>query len=148
MIKNKSLIFIILVLALLSIGVASAQDSSSLNVADTQDSVSVGNNLETTVGEIDVSSNVSSDVENSKLQSSGEDNILTANPGSFDNLQGLIDAKDDNSELVLTSDYKYNGGDNTVFTGITIKHNNFTIDGNGYTLDAANAGRIFLELAR
>ena len=129
MIKNKFLIFIILVLALLSIGVASAQDSSSLNINSTQDAVS---DLETTV---------SSGDGNSKLQSAGNDDVLSANPDSFDDLQKVINAKGDNSELVLNYSYKYTGGED--FTGITITQNNFTINGNGYTLDANNNGRIF-----
>ena len=39
MFKNKFLILVIFTMALLSIGVASAQDSSLSNVTDTQDSV-------------------------------------------------------------------------------------------------------------
>ena len=128
MIKNKFFIFIILVLALLSISVASAEDSSLVNTTDSEVSVcdeSVNDDNEViSVSEVD-----NSNVVNSQLQSNDVKN--------FDDLKSDIDAKSNNSVLDLDCDYKYNGTSN--FDGITINKNNFTIDGHGHTIDA-NAG--------
>ena len=133
MIKNKFFIFIILVLALLSISVASAGDFSLVNTTDSDvsacdESVNVDNEV-LSVSEVDNSNVVSFGQNNSQLQSNHLKN--------FDDLKSDIDAKSNNSVLDLDCDYKYNGTSN--FDGITINKNNFTIDGHGHTIDA-NAG--------
>ena len=150
MIKNKLIIFIILVLAMLSIGVASAEDYSSLNTTDTQDSVvsvSDESNLDlnteevTTVSEVDNSNVVSSKEdgsdENLQLQSYGNNDVIKENNGvkTFTDLQSEIDNASDNGTLYLDCDYKYDESASK-FAGITINKNNFTIDGQGHTIDA------------
>ena len=150
MFKNKFFIFIMLVIALLSISVASATEDVSSNstdglaidsdavvlgmseltdVSNTSESVSRGNAL----GAVNIEEN------DGKLQSSiNGDVIKDANDvKTFTDLEKEIDDKSDNSILYLESDYVYNGNGN--FTGITINKNNFTIDGQGHTINA-NAG--------
>ncbi len=117
MFKNKIFIFIILVTALLSIGIASAEDSSTLNTTESCDE------LNEEVISLD------------NLQSE-EEVIKESNSKSFSELQTKINDKSDNSVLVLDDDYKYSGSGD--FDGITINKNNFTIDGQGYTIDGDN----------
>ena len=130
MIKNKFLIFIILVLTLLSISTASAEDSSLLNTTDSEvsvydESVYVDNDV-SKVDNLDV---ISEESVNSQLKS------------NFTDLQEKINNQSDNSVLDLDCDYKYNG---TIdFTRIMISKNNLTIDGHGHTIDANNSAGIF-----
>ena len=138
-----------MILALLSIGVASAGDLSSLNTTDAQDSVSVYdesnmnlNTDDTTVLEYD-NSNVISSKEDVDSQSQSNSNVIKEfnNVKNFTNLQEEINAKSDNSVLDLDCNYTYNGKSN--FHGISIHKNNFTIDGHGHTIDTNNRVNIF-----
>ncbi|MBQ2653992.1 MAG: right-handed parallel beta-helix repeat-containing protein, partial [Methanobrevibacter sp.] len=62
---------------------------------------------------------------------------------SFTTLQGKINRASEGSELVLTHGYTYDSTkDATLLDGIVIDKD-LTIDGQGYTIDANNAARIF-----
>ena len=161
MIKNKFLIFIILILALLSIGVASAQDLSS-NTTDAQDSVSVYDESNVNLEEIDVesnnicesSNNDSEDVvleDNEGLGSQVQsDNVLGGTSNSvvtFKEVQDVIDQlhKWDMNELNFGTwavDVKYSDGDSK----IVVNYDNFVIDGAGHTLDGDGKGAFFTIL--
>ena len=139
MFKNEFFIFIILILALVSIGVASANDSSSMDdnlVDESNGNISEVSTSNLGSGAIDSNEKISVGL---NLNVNTEDEIKESSntEKTFDDLQTEINSKSDNSVLDLTSDYKYAGTTN--FTGITITKNNFTIDGHGHTLDA-NAG--------
>ena len=133
MFKNKVFIFIILITALLSIGIVSAEDSSTLNITDTQESVSLCDELNDEV--------ITSEVDNLNSNSHSDEIKESSNSKSFDDLQTVINNKSDNSNLVLNNDYKY--GELSSFSGITINKTNFTIDGQGHTIDGGNYARIF-----
>ena len=62
--------------------------------------------------------------------------------GNFTALQDEIDSSTD--FLEITQDYVYdNSTDYELIKGINITKSNFTINGNGYTIDASNQARIF-----
>ncbi|MBR6024037.1 MAG: hypothetical protein IK044_03620 [Methanobrevibacter sp.] len=62
--------------------------------------------------------------------------------GNFTALQEEIDSSTDSIEI--TQDYVYdNSTDYELNKGIQINKNDFTINGNGYTIDASNQARIF-----
>ncbi len=63
--------------------------------------------------------------------------------GNFTALQDEIDSSTD--FLDITQDYVYdNSTDYELIKGIEINKNDFTINGNGYTIDASNQARIFI----
>ena len=62
--------------------------------------------------------------------------------GNFTALQDEIDSSTD--FLEINQDYTYdNSTDYKLIKGIEINKNDFTINGNGYTIDGANQARIF-----
>ena len=62
--------------------------------------------------------------------------------GNFTALRNEIDSSTD--FLEITQDYVYdNSTDYELNKGIQINKNDFTINGNGYTIDASNQARIF-----
>lgn len=62
--------------------------------------------------------------------------------GNFTNLQTEIDNAENSIEI--TQNYVYdNSTDYELNEGITINKTNFSINGNGYTIDGANQARIF-----
>ncbi|MBR0369646.1 MAG: hypothetical protein IJH63_02840 [Methanobrevibacter sp.] len=62
--------------------------------------------------------------------------------GNFTSLQNEIDASD--NSIDIQQDYKYDStSDNGLESGILINKSDFTINGNGYTIDGANQARIF-----
>ena len=62
--------------------------------------------------------------------------------GNFTALQDEIDSSTDSIEI--TQDYVYdNSTDYELVKGIQIYRNDFTINGNGFTIDASNQARIF-----
>ena len=72
---------------------------------------------------------------------SSNDNIISASDsGRFIDLKNKIDNARPGTVLTLENDYKFT--DNVISTGITVSKS-LTIDGNGYTIDALNKGRIF-----
>ena len=71
------------------------------------------------------------------------DEILTAEPGDFTELQNNITNCIGN-EVKLEKNYTYNpDSDTDLNTGIKIEKDNFVIDGNGYTINGNNQARIF-----
>ena len=63
--------------------------------------------------------------------------------GNFTALQDEIDSSTD--FLEINQDYTYdNSTDYKLIKGIEINKNDFTINGNGYTIDASNQARIFI----
>lgn len=66
--------------------------------------------------------------------------ILTANPGSFADLNATINGESQSIEL--DRDYVYSSSD-TIKDGIVINKGNLTIDGKGHTIDAKGQSRIF-----
>ena len=62
--------------------------------------------------------------------------------GNFTALQNEINTSEDSIEI--TQDYTYdNIADNGLENGILINKSDFTINGNGYTINGANQARIF-----
>ena len=172
MFKNKFLIFIILVLALLTMGVASAEESS-LDIADTQDTVvstSLVNDSGTEAVASEYDDGNSLDVASEDSDNLKSQNVLSAKSDDFeDNAVSTSDViansndvvgLNDNSKtftdlnatiagasgtLTLDSDYKMTSDESSNFkSGITIeKWSPITINGNGHTIDANKLGGIF-----
>ena len=65
--------------------------------------------------------------------------------GEFQNLQNIINtqAKEGNLEIKLTGNVTYSIGLDNIVSGILIKYDNVTIDGQGYTINALGMSRIF-----
>ena len=148
MFKNHFFIFIFF-LAVLSVGVVSAQDSASLNIDDTYD-VGVNDDLNLQINnfatkevvlseycEKETSNVVSEDNSHQHTVTDTETRVYSNEVKNFDDLQNEINNLSDNGNLDLSYDYKYNGLGN--FDGITISQNNVTINGNNHIIDA-NAG--------
>ena len=71
---------------------------------------------------------------------SNDENVLGDAPGTFTELQTIIDGNESGSIIDLDKNYTYDSDFNK--TGILISKN-LTIDGHGFTLDANNESRIF-----
>ena len=131
MFKDKFLIFIILVIALLSIGVASAEESS-INVTSGDDL-----NAEVVTSMYDENTSLDVASEDNSIES-GDDNTFSNK--SFTQLNNTINSA---SDIKLDSNYKMAESEANNFTnGITISKN-ISINGNGFIIDANNLGRIF-----
>ncbi len=65
------------------------------------------------------------------------DEVLTTDPGTFSDLQEIIDNAGEDDSIELTTDYYGNG------TAIEIVNKTITIQGNGHTLNASYNSRIF-----
>ena len=113
----------IFLLSLLTLSVVSAADNATndvISLEESNDSISVE--------------------ETQAIQQNDNNDVLSSNEGTFDDLQTIIDAADENSTILLENNYKYNDGfDNN---GINIAKN-LTIDGGGHTIDGDKKGRIF-----
>lgn len=124
--KNKIIIFTLILLALFSIAGVYAGD-----VNDTLTAIEDGSQLELNDAEDD-------------LKSIGENQVIkdgfVEDDGLFVTLQERIDKAGNNSMIVLSNNYHLENG----FTenGISI-NKNLTIDGNGFTINANGKARIF-----
>ena len=159
MFKNKILIFIILMIALLSIGVASATESS-MNATDTvgldDSTIEVVTSTYDENTSLDVVSEDNSQIQcENNIETSFDDELISSSdsptqnnivdsgetPKTFTQLNETINTA--NGTLTLDSNYKMTADEaNTFKYGITISKN-ITIDGKGFTIDANNLGRIF-----
>ena len=123
MISKKFIILSIFLLSLLTLSVVSASDNATndvIGLEESNDSISVE--------------------ETQAIQQNDNNEVLSSNEGTFDDLQTIIDEADENSTILLENNYKYNDGfDNN---GINISKN-ITIDGGGHTIDGDKKGRIF-----
>ena len=124
--RNKIIIFTLILLALFSIAGVCAGDVNDTLTAIEDDSQLELNDAEDDLKSID---------ENQVI----EDGFVEDN-GSFAALQERIDNAGDNSTVLLPNSYLLENG----FTenGISI-NKNLTIDGNGFTINANHGGRIF-----
>lgn len=78
---------------------------------------------------------------NETVAESTQDNVLSADSGTFSELQKEIILARNGSTITLDKDYVYDEG----FSKLGIRINkDLTIDGNGHTIDGANQARIFL----
>ena len=73
-------------------------------------------------------------------QATDTQDVLTANSGSFTQLDSLIQNTPVNGTIKLVNNYTYSSGDNV--NGIVISKG-ITIDGDGHTIDGANTASIF-----
>ncbi len=72
--------------------------------------------------------------------SANDESLGSADSGTFTDLEKKIVDAQEGSTLTLENDYAYNDGFSKL--GILIAKS-LTIDGNGYTIDAKNSGRVF-----
>ncbi|WP_458456914.1 hypothetical protein [Methanobrevibacter sp.] len=113
----------IFLLAILTVGAASAADE---NITDTNDGA---------LSAEPVSEDLSSD-----------ENVVEKATGDFSQLQSLVDKTDSGKTLYLDSDYTR---DNTAILTISIRISKpITIDGQGHTIDANNLGYINIANGR
>ncbi len=118
-------------MALLSIGVASAEESS-INVTSGDDL-----NAEVVTSMYDENTSLDVASEDNSIES-GDDNTFSNK--SFTQLNNTINSA---SDIKLDSNYKMAESEANNFTnGITISKN-ISINGNGFIIDANNLGRIF-----
>ena len=115
--KSKVIFISLVIMILLSISLVSAADNN------------LNNNL--------------THEDNSKLQNTYSNHILgDENSGSFTDLQDNVSSA--SNTLNLNRNYTYNS---TIDASISVEgikiNKSLTIDGNGYTIDANNFGRIF-----
>ena len=70
---------------------------------------------------------------------------VVAGSTGFDSLQLFLDTKiaEGETTIVLTKDYTYDLNSDTIVDGVVISADNLVIDGNGFTIDALYASRIF-----
>ena len=78
---------------------------------------------------------------NTDLTAPDTDDVLTADEQNFTQLNQAINGNS-NSEITLTSDYKYSNGDDNFKKGIFINRD-VTINGNGHTINGSGEARIF-----
>ena len=124
---QKSMIIIMLAVFLISIASVSASDVNDTAIASDQTTVEISKNEEIILNQ---------DIE----QTNNEEIISQANPGTFTELQGLINLATDGSTLKLNKSYEYDDGFSS--EGISIAKS-LTIDGQGYKIDAKQKSRIF-----
>lgn len=131
MLKKRLIFLAILLIALVSISVASAAEDVSSSIANTNDDVS-----------LEEISDEGADIEDSNdnlLSTANEDEKLSDTPKSFKDLNDAINGQ---SNVSLDSDYVFSDEDYAFEHGIKITHD-MTINGNGYTIDGNNMARIF-----
>ena len=164
MFKNKCIIFIMLLFALLSIGIASAEDISS-NATDIETVISTYDDLSTEVTTSAYDENMSLDVM-SKDNSESKDDIVTSledvnfsnnkyNELTNNNIisngesasKSFTQLKDEietaTSTLTLNSNYKMTANEASSLKYGIILSKNIDINGNGFTIDANKLGNIF-----
>ena len=143
-----------MILALLSIGLASAEDVSSLNTTVSTDLMNDSSTgaVASEYGEINSLNAASEDVDIGLQSDLPNENTSAANSSNFNETNSVNsktftelnnEINEANGTLTFDSNYKMADNESTSFKeGITISKN-ITIDGNGYTIDAMNLGRIF-----
>ena len=94
---KKSMIIIMLAVFLISIASVSASDVNDTAIASDQTTVEISKNEEIILNQ---------DIE----QTNNEEIISQANPGTFTELQGLINLATDGSTLKLNKSYEYDDG--------------------------------------
>lgn len=118
---NVLKILIIMLVLIMSVGVACAADAVSGDDA--------GNG----------SQEILQTVQEDNILENTQNEVYTTGEGSFTDLSHEIGNA--TGVLNLTRDYKFNNETDNVI-GITIENNNLVMEGNGHTLDADNYGRI------
>ena len=81
------------------------------------------------------------DIADNVISDDGQDDIYTADEGSFTDLASEIESG--GTSLDLNQDYAFNN-ETENNTGITITKDNFVLNGNGHTIDGKNLSAIFL----
>ena len=132
MFKKRLIFLAILLIALVSISVASAAEDVTSNIADSTDDVSLEEISDEEASVEDSNSDL--------LGSIDEDEKLSDTPKSFTELNETIDG---NSYVSLDSDYTYTDDDSAFEHGINLTHD-LTINGNGHTIDGNGKARIFM----
>ena len=148
--KFKRYLFLVLILlVLLGISAASAADDSTGDILSTHDNQEII--LEESISEDALNENNDEELileenTNSSLDSA-EDELPALNegettPGTFRELQDLID-NSETSEITLSKNYTYNNaGDLSPREGIVISRS-VSINGNGAVIDGSNISHIF-----
>ena len=130
---KKGLIFICLLIFLFSI--------TSVVAVDVNETMRANENQNIDLIEIDDENNNIFTVEEQLDDvAATEEDELSATPGTFTDLAGQING----NNLVLDKDYKYNSAkDSSYKNGISITIKDFTIDGQGHSIDGNYLSRIF-----
>jgi len=135
--KNKALvIFTILFVTLFTLATVAASDVNDTNAVSevTDDITQDVDILRATDTEID---------ENDSILNAADGDTLSADEGSFGDLQDLIDGAEEGSTIYLDKDYAYKDTDTVEFS------KSITIDGRGHYLDGQGEDRIFdIELGK
>ena len=125
-----------LLLAIIAIGAVSASDE---NITSDELAANEEMDVESSIDQIELDDSAGGVVE-----SSGNEEILSNDSGTFSELSELISTNPDNQTLELKKDYM-NGGE-TPSGGIRISKS-ITIDGKGHVLDANGNSKMFLVLS-
>ena len=126
MLKGKSILVAMFLLALFAVSAVSAADNATEDISD------MGETLSDEVISVE------------EIQATGQANddetIGETDDGTFTALQQKINGASVNATITLSNNYTYDSGFNT--EGITIDKD-LTIDGRGYTIDGDKKSRIF-----
>ena len=134
--KKILMIFTCLFICLVCIAGAFAGD------VDDRDILAKDNGYLIEASQYDSSIDLASD-ETDILANNPEDSeVLTDSPGSFYDLNQIING-DNNKEITLDRDYKYNADSDSEYKDGIIINRTVTINGNGHTIDGSNSARIF-----
>ena len=135
--KYKALvIFTILFVTLFTLATVAASDVNDTDAVSevTDDITQDVDILKATDTQID---------ENSSILNAADEDTLSADEGSFRDLQGLINGAEEGSTIYLDNDYAFKD------TGTVEFSKSITIDGRGHYLDGQRKDRIFdIELAK
>ena len=136
----------IFIISLLAVSAVSAADNATDDIISTdvsKDVVGIENTTDKVVS-IESPADDSAGVKNQDdgLISENDDNVLTANPKTFTDLNNLINGNDD-SDVYLESNYTFSmDSDSAFIEGIHINRD-VTVHGNGHTIDGDNSAGIF-----
>ena len=126
MLKGKSILVAMFLLALFAVSAVSAADNATEDIAD------VGETLPDEV--------ISVEETQVTGQANDDETIGETDDGTFTALQQKINGASVNATITLSNNYTYDSGFNT--EGISI-NKDLTIDGRGYTIDGDKKSRIF-----
>ena len=128
-------VLIILIIFIISLNMAYAEDNP--NITDNSTSPEVNNTV--LVEDINLTDN--STHNHSQISNIIQKSIVNAPGGTFNDFQNIINGLSNGDTVQITGNYYYNSGFST--NGININKANIIIEGNGYTFDGLNTGRVF-----
>ena len=132
--KRLVFVFILLMLVVGAVSTVNATDISDDAIGDVND-----DKIEIIDDEVSDDENSLEIAESDSVMSNSNEDVLTANPGTFSELQDYIYSG--GSTITLSKDYSYNEGSDGN-TPIYLDKS-MTLNGNGHTIDGMGKSKIF-----